>query len=141
MGIYRVPPSPHIGGWQPLAPRKLPPSNLAVAVNDPPLGQRTWLTAILRAWRPLPPQPQVAWKLSAGLLNVPADRPPFGQRLWLSGVRGMWQPDPPLPQRPLRGVPPPSVTPVGAFRDKVTLGTKESIGITSDPTLGGWWGQ
>lgn len=35
--------------------------------------------------------------------------------------------------------PPPPVVPT--FRDKFTLGTKESLGVTVDPTVGGWWGH
>lgn len=35
--------------------------------------------------------------------------------------------------------PSPPVTP-SALRDKFTLGTKESLGVTGMPTVGGWWG-
>ena len=100
MGIYRIPPPPFVGGWQPLAPGTLPPSDLAVAVNDPPFtgsARPAVHLAILRAWIPPPPQPPVRWKL------VPIEavgNPPFGRRDWLSGTLQAWQPGPPAPQQP-----------------------------------------
>lgn len=224
MAIYRPPPSPFVGGHQPLAPADLPPAVTAVAVDDPPFvgsarrlqplttlryawvppppppqvawklspsleavaedqppfGQRAWLSrvlstwqlpflrlspagklvpqeivavdnppsdprrwwsVVLQAWQPPPPAPQVAWKLSSGLLDVPVDVPPFGLRSWMVGVLQVWQPGPPRTQMLFRGAPPPSVAVTVEGHDKTTLGTKESTGITLDPTLGGWWGH
>lgn len=102
MGIYRIPPSPFVGGWQPLAPRKLPPSDLAVQVDDPPFTgsarPSVQLATILQAWIPPPPQPQVAWKLNPALEAVPDDQPPPTSWRWLSTVLFAWQPGPPQPQ-------------------------------------------
>lgn len=43
----------------PQLPRRLPLDILAVAVNDPPFGQRIWLNNIVRAWEPPPPLPTI----------------------------------------------------------------------------------
>ena len=109
MAIYRLPPSPFLGGRQPLEPRKLTPSELDVAVNDPPFGQRTWLAGLLRAWQPGPPQPQAPWKLSPSIIAVAEDDPPFGQRLWASAVLQAWQPGPPAAIRARFVIPPAEV--------------------------------
>jgi len=143
VAIYRQPPSPFIGGGQPLDPRPLPPDTTAVPENDPPFSsglrsaavlavivgmwqpafaglpqlgnrrvlvpeavaaevqppaRRDWLTTVLRAWEPAPPQPQVAWRVSPAELAVAENDPPFGQRTWLPGVLRAWEPGPPQPQ-------------------------------------------
>ena len=53
MGIFRQPPSPFIGGRQPLEPEKLPADILAVvSADNPPFGlPAPALWAILRAWQ------------------------------------------------------------------------------------------
>jgi len=99
MAIYRPPPSPFIGGWQPLAPRQLPPSELDVAVHDPPLTgsarSPVQLAIILQAWRPPPPQPWYPRYVPTELVE-----PPINARLWLSGILRTWDPAPPLPTLP-----------------------------------------
>ena len=98
MAIYRPPPSPHIGGHQPLAPRELPPIVLA-APGDPSFaGSRRGVVQIVTAriaWISPPPRPWFGWKLNPALEAVPTHDPPFGQRRWLSTVLHRWEPGPP----------------------------------------------
>ena len=143
MGVYRGPPSPFVGGGQPLEPGRLPPSSLAVqvddppyssltrgvavlaiiigmwqpsllglpqlgyrrhlvqpaveVVNDPPFGQRAWLSTVLRSWQPGPPQPILARRLNAALEAVPEDNPPFSSRTTVLTILRAWAPPPPQP--------------------------------------------
>ena len=98
MALYYQPPPPFIGGTQPLASRKLPPSETAVPVNDPPFTgsarQNAALAEILVSWVPPPPAPQAPWKLAPSILAVPENDPPFGLRSWLGAVQQAWQPTP-----------------------------------------------
>ena len=74
MAIYRLPPSPFVGGRQPLAPKDLNSSAEAVEVNDPPSrSNATLLVAILIAWQPvsIPPQPQRFTPQVAAEVRVP----------------------------------------------------------------------
>lgn len=88
MGIFRQPPPPFLGGAQPYAPRDLPPSITAVAVNDPPFSHysRNTFAVVPSQWGWLPPtwpfifaggaQPYSAKQLlPPSLLSV--DDPPF----------------------------------------------------------------
>ena len=98
MAIYYPPPPPFIGGTQPLAPRKLPPSETAVPENAPPFtGSARPIAAMAKvwiSWIPPPPEPQTPWKLAPSILAVPEDNPPFGLRSWLGAVLQTWQPLP-----------------------------------------------
>ena len=59
MAIYRLPPSPFVGGRQPLDSKDLPPSVEEVEVNNPPPRKNpAILLSILIAWQPVPYQPQ-----------------------------------------------------------------------------------
>lgn len=66
-GLSRIWLPPIVRAWQPGPPRPqavklLPPSVLAVTVNEPPYGaalRHRWLSTVLRAWQPPPPAPRV----------------------------------------------------------------------------------
>ena len=105
MAIFRPPPQPFVGGWQPLAPRKLPASITAVPSDAPPFSHqgRTSLAFwnVVGLWQP---DPAVPWrgfvtglKLSAGAA-MPVDDPPFGMRWQLRAVAISWEPGPPRPE-------------------------------------------
>jgi hypothetical protein len=93
MGVYRHPPSPHIGRGQPLEPRKLPPSITAVPENNPPFGLKNPLWPILRMWQPFVPLPWPGWKLPPSISAVPADNPPFGRRGLPAHIIESWRRD------------------------------------------------
>lgn len=83
MAIYRQPPSPFVGGRQPLDSRDLNPSAEAVEVNDPvPNRSPAILIAILIAWQPGPPLPQRQILLPQEFVaveeKVPFKRHPLG---------------------------------------------------------------
>ena len=87
MGTFRQPPSPFIGGRQPLAPSELPPSITAVPEDNPPFGLTTALWAVLRRWQPdaIPPPRSVPYP--QGL-----DDPPFGYTVYPAAILRSWQP-------------------------------------------------
>ena len=58
MAIYRLPPSPFIGGRQPLDSRDLSPAIEAEVNDPPPKGNPAILLSILIAWQPFLYQPQ-----------------------------------------------------------------------------------
>lgn len=65
------PPQPHMGGRQPLEPRKLPPSLIAVRVDNPPPQQRgrtDW--QIYMSYAPLAPLPTMPQKSVAAILPL-----------------------------------------------------------------------
>lgn len=101
-------PQPHIGGRQPLAPRRLPPAITAVPEDQPPFGQRggsqgrqlgTWLS------QPDPwtynfaggRQPFAPLRVPPGSPGISADPPPFAVRALNPAQRAIVaaaQPDP-----------------------------------------------
>lgn len=81
-------------GPQPTQGRKLPPSVMAVAVNDPPFNQRNSLSGILLAWQPAAPTP---WVVRYAIQGVAVNDPPFTQRRPLPGILAAWQPVPSVP--------------------------------------------
>jgi hypothetical protein len=95
MAIFRLPPSPFIGGRQPLDPGPLPPAITAVPEDNPPFGLKTGLWSIISAWQE--PFPRQASRFLPQELVVVND-PPFSGRNHLSGIIDQWQPDP-GPQR------------------------------------------
>lgn len=97
-GIYRHPPAPHIGGRQPLEPRKLPPSITAVPEDNPPFGLRNPLWPILLAWQPGAPRPWIPNYLVQGVEAAAADNPPFGIPNPIWQILQSWIPDAPQPQ-------------------------------------------
>lgn len=98
MAIFYHPPQPHIGGRQPLEPRKLPPSITAVPEDDPPFGLRQPFWPIIYSWQPGPPifRKQITVLQEA---VVAADNPPFGLRQSLLPIIAAWQLDPQIFQR------------------------------------------
>lgn len=90
--------NPFIGGWQPLAPRKFPPSLLSV--DSPP--------AYLPELVVLEPEDMAAyfraqrWPWQKIIVSV--DNPPFGHYARRVGLQASilkaWEPLPPLPQQP-----------------------------------------
>lgn len=99
--IYRPPPPPFIGGSGPLLPRRLPPSELAVPVNDPPFSRLrgiATLAVIIGIWQPsLLGLPQsTRFVVQPG--PVVADNPPFTSRTVLPTILATWEPPPPKPQ-------------------------------------------
>ena len=103
MAIFRPPPQPFVGGWQPLAPRRLPVSITAVPADDPPFshGGRSSPSSmcVLAMWQPDPATPWRGFvggrRLPAGLFT-PTDDPPFGIQWGLRNVAiTSWDPGPP----------------------------------------------
>lgn len=96
-----------LGAQQPYAQRKLPPSEIAVQVNDPPFTHRertpqqqsiavqaaqptTWPYQELGGLQPYTPR-----QLSPGIIGVPRDDPPFGwppRQVNMRTAVGQWQP-------------------------------------------------
>lgn len=111
MAIFRPPPQPFVGGWQPLAPHVLPASITAVPADDPPfahLGRASpafW--KVLDLWQPDPGTP---WRGFVTTRNVPqyesiiTEDPPFGSRWAWQHILVAWQPGPPRPE-PIRARP------------------------------------
>jgi len=93
MGIFYHPPAPHIGGRQPLEPKKLPPSITAVPENNPPFGLRQALWPIIRSWQPEPPIFRKQIVFPEGVL---VDDPPFSQRDSMRMILESWQQEPPI---------------------------------------------
>ncbi len=105
MAIYRPPPPPFIGGAGPLLPRRLPPSELAVPVNDPPassgLRNVALLAIVVGMWQPSLlglPQGRARFGVQPG--PVVADDPSFTSRTALPTIVATWEPPPPAPQAP-----------------------------------------
>lgn len=101
--IYYPPPPPFIGGKGPFLPRRLPPSELAVPVNDPPFSSRlrsvATLAIIIGMWQPSLlglPQGRARFIVQPG--PVVADNPPFTSRTVLPTILAAWEPPPPQPQ-------------------------------------------
>lgn len=94
MAIYHPPPSPFVGGRQPLDPDRLPPAIAAVPVEDPPFSGRraVALDVVRRAWEPEAPLPWLARYVPQGAPLV--DAPPVGGRAWLPAVLRAWDPVP-----------------------------------------------
>lgn len=88
MGTFRNDPPPFIGGKQPLEGRKMSPSLMGAAVDNPPLLKASLLLAVvLAAWVPPDPppfmgdsQPLQARTLPPQITAVPVDNPPFVHR-------------------------------------------------------------
>src|SRR5258706_15625422 len=108
-----VAPSPFIGGWQPLAPRKFPPSLLSV--DSPPaylpelvVLEAEDMAAYFRAQR---------WPRQKIIVSV--DNPPFRHYARRVGLQASalkaWEPLPPLPQQPNYKQQPISTTQTGAL--------------------------
>ena len=50
MGIFRQPPSPFIGGHQPLEQNDLIPIDGTVVPDSPPFGSRSYIETVVGAW-------------------------------------------------------------------------------------------
>lgn len=104
MGIFRHPPSPNVGGRQPLEGAKLPPALLAVEVNNPPFthwGRVAAAALVVALCQPPAPQafmggrqPLEQRKLNPALLNVEqgfvpftSKQAPWQQALWYAQPR------------------------------------------------------
>ncbi len=95
MGIFHhIPPPVFVGGAQPYAPRRLPPSETAVPVNDPPIRALSVLMATLAAWHAAPVTAQPLRHVP----QAPIEQPAFS-RMWLSSVMEAWKAPAPQIQR------------------------------------------
>lgn len=111
MAVFRPPPQPFIGGWQPLAPGRLPVSITAVPADDPPFshGGRSSPSSIhiLTMWQPDPATP---WRGFVANRVVPqfeffaTEDPPFSSRWPWRYIIDAWIPGPPRPE-PIRARP------------------------------------
>lgn len=93
MGIFYNPPHPHIGGRQPLEPRKLPSSITAVPVaDDPPFSSRSSRWTIIYSWQPeFPFQQEITLFPWESL-----DNPPLTSRNLLWPIMQAWQVETPI---------------------------------------------
>src|SRR3972149_6179591 len=111
MAIFRPPPQPFVGGWQPLAPRRLPVSITAVPADDPPFshGGRSSpsSTLVLALWQPDPGIPRREFVTGRKLVlfeSIITEAPPFRIGGTPLVIAASWLPGPPRPE-PIRARP------------------------------------